>query len=821
MFGKFDSGVILVPEMRRIVRTTIRCIIRWNPLLQGPLLFDISLLPFPIAAPGTALYPGFLVLMPPKKPARGRENDILILYFKLYGKSSITDAGLKSWLENKATLYHQSAGTVTSGIKSVFEEINADLLDRNSRFAKQNGQVTASLKVMVLKKDQLFLAVSGPGNSFFLALKSSDQLTDDENGGRGLGITQSVSVRFNQQVVASGDVLLFACESPEVWTTELMSGAPTLSNEALYRRLFGPGIGSSQGVMIRFKEGDGKVTLLKPHTGDSIIEAPGETATPQGDTQVQSPLAAVEKVRPFTEPVQPPASRPVASMPTETVRPAPVSSRPTTQSITPDAKPHLVLTPKPGRAEVQQAREPQTALDRGSQPTRITPLPSSTEVKTAVGGALRKTAAVKGKTEQWMKNALQKILPGPSDQPLKFPKAVLIFIAIAIPVVIVAIAATLYVRNGRDSLFEGYLAQAEQLSQRADSQSADAALRLASLQESLYWLDKADQYGESDQATQLRNQVQSELDSVQGITRINMIPAVNSSLPSGTSITQLAISGKDLYALDGTTGVVFRFTQSGSEYIRDAAFDCGPNPDNPISAIDKVVDMVPISTNNTYDASLLAVDAKGTLEYCVPEESGYIVNLTAPDMGWVAISSISLNQGKLYVLDVRGNAVYRFEGSGNLFPDAPTLFFDEVIPPLTEAIDIEVVGYELYILRSSGQLVECTYSPLKDMKSTECTDPAQYADSRTGAVVKTTAFSNAVFYQMHMTQAPDSSLYFLDTSGKAIYHFSYARNLQGILYPRLTDGENLDKYSPTAFAVTPTRQVFIAFGSLIYYGQMP
>jgi hypothetical protein len=785
-------------------------------------LFDIHFFTFPIATAEKSLYPGFLVMLPPKKPARGRESDILLLYFKLYGNSSITDAGLKTWLENKASIYHRSSGTVTSGIRAIFDDINEDLLERNSRFAKQNGQVSGNLQVMVLKKEIVYLAVCGTGSGFLVSDSGVEQAAD-ENNNRGLGLSQSNEIRFVQKTLGNGDFLLFANEIPANWTNEVFTDAHGLSNEALYRRLFAPGIGEAQGVLIRFREGSGKIILLKPRMGESAIETP---TSGQSKPAVQEPSVAAV-VAPFV---------PDASASSTSVRqPTSAVAGPTDY----EGKPQIRLTPQSGRHSAhtqepqihpvsQQVREPapiNPGVNRTPERERRVPanlpLPSSDDVKVAVGGALRKGAEVRQKTESWTKKALQKVLPGPSDQPLKFSKGLLVFIAIAVPVIIVAIAASLYVRNGRNGLFEGYLAQAQQLSMQADSQTTDAALRLSDLQQSLYWLDKADQFGKSDQSTQLRNHVQTELDEIEGVTRINMVQAVNSSLPSGSVISQLVVSNADLYALDGTTGRVFRFTQSGAEYVQDSTFDCGPNENSQVAAIGKLVDMVPISIDNTYGAAIMAIDAQGRLDYCVPGESGYIVSLEPPDMGWVAISSITLNQGNLYVLDVRGNAIYRYEGSANQFTDKPTLFFDETIPSLTQAIDIEVVGYELYILRSNGELVECTYSPLKDMKSTECTDPASYNDSRTGKVVKTNTFSNASFTQMHMTQAPDSSLYFLDTTGKSIYHLSYARNLQRILYPRLTDGENIDQYSPTAFFISPTRQVFMAFGGLIYYGQMP
>jgi hypothetical protein len=764
-------------------------------------LFDLSLFTFPITPPGKPMYPGFLVMLPPKKPARGRENDILILNFKLTGKSSITDAGLKTWLENKATAYHNSSGTVTSGMRTVFEDINEDLLQRNSKFAKQNGQISGSLQLMVLKKEVLYLAVFGTGSGFLVTKNEVEHIIDDENGGKGLGLAQSINIRFSQSNVETSNVLLFANDPPETWTKESLIDGQGLSNEGLYRRLFATGIGQAQGVMIRFREGTGKVVMLKPRTSELPT---GEEETPKSRDAIVTPVPIIGK--PITPEVSIPGEKSVPDVKPFITEAQRISHRPQNPASMTEAK----LAPEPVARPV---REPQSTMNL--------PLPKTEDVKAAVGGALRKGAQVKGKTETWLRTAMQKILPGAADQPLKFPKALLVFIAVAVPVIIVAIAASLYIRNGRNSLFDGYMAEAQQLAARAEGQVGDDASKLASLQESIYWLDKADQYGTSDQSTQLRQTVQTQLDDLQGITRINLIPAISTVLPKGTNIGQLAISGTDLYALDSTSGTVLRFFQSGSEYQQDTAFDCGPSATSPLVTIGSIVDMIPISTNNTYGASLLAIDSQGKLEYCVAGESGYVVSLAAPDMGWVGISSISLNQGNLYVMDVRGNAVYRFEGSGNQFPDKPTLFFDEVIPSLAQAIDIEVIGYELYILRSNGEMVECTYSPIKDMKSTECEDPAIFNDNRGGQTVKTSTFAGASFTQMHMTLAPDSSLYLLDTAGKTVYHLSYARNLQGVLHPRMTDGENIDKYSPTAFAVSNTRQVFMAFGSLIYYGQMP
>jgi len=185
------------------------------------------------------------------------------------------------------------------------------------------------------------------------------------------------------------------------------------------------------------------------------------------------------------------------------------------------------------------------------------------------------------------------------------------------------------------------------------------------------------------------------------------------------------------------------------------------------------------------------------------------------------LKAMSIYQGYLYILDSGGNAVYRYYGDGIQFDEKPTLFFDRIVPNLADAVDIEVNGFELYILKSNSQMIECTYSPLKDYKETECLDPAPFGDMRTAQEPQPVSFPNAGFVQMHMTPAPDSSLYLLDAKEKSIYHFSLQRNLQKILYPRLIDDMDVDKLTPTAVAISTGRIAYLAFGNLVYYAPLP
>jgi hypothetical protein len=467
-----------------------------------------------------------------------------------------------------------------------------------------------------------------------------------------------------------------------------------------------------------------------------------------------------------------------------------------------------------------QALKPSAPTEPVELPNPREPLIETDAIKKALGKTLRGGAAFKDQVSGWTHGLMQKIAPSEPDQPIKFSQGFLISIAIVIPILIAALALVSYFHTPSSETPQ-YVALAQQLYQKAQDEKSDKPSQLADLQQAVFWLDKADAKAKSNDSVALRNSVQTSLDDIEGIIRVDMAPALSDVLLPGVTISQLVANDTDLYALDSISGKVLRFTLSGSSYVKDDTFDCGPNPKNPLNMVGSLVDMVPISPDNSYNATILAVDAKGTLDYCVPGNAGYVVKLSTPDMGWGSIQSISLFESNLYVLDNKDNAVFRFEGTGVDFTDKPTLFFDETIPPLSDALDIEVIGYELYILRGNGQMVECTYSPIKDMKSTTCQSPASFLDTRSGQDTSVKSFPDAQFIQLHMTESPDSSLYLLDASKDTIYHFSYLRSLQRVLHPRMVDGSDSTGMIPTAFAVSPSRMLFIAYNNQIYYGQIP
>ena len=490
---------------------------------------------------------------------------------------------------------------------------------------------------------------------------------------------------------------------------------------------------------------------------------------------------------------------------------------PAAQDVTPEpekaAVPVAALSTRP--APVQKIPESQPPKEPRKKPV------SDVELKAQVGGYVKAVDSFQSRLKTKIAGFLGKILPGTRDEGTKIPRSVLFVIAIAIPILVVAIASTVYIRKGKSQQFDLYFLQGQQYALQAEGLKKDPPSRLASLQQSLYYLEKASEYGRTEDSDLLKTQIQKQLDSMQGIVRLNMTSLSDVAISGTVKISQMVATGTDLYLLDETSGRVMRYFLSGSGYVQDSEFDCGPNPENPLNTLGKLVDILALPAGNSFGATLFGIDATGNIQYCIPGESGTITQLIPPDAGWKGIRSISLFQNYLHVLDPESNAVYRYNGNGILYEEKPTFYFDNTVPPLTTAIEIEVNGDELYILRSNGEMVECTYSHIKDYKLTECTDPAPYGDMRAGQNSKTVSFPEVQFIQMRMTPAPDSSLYLLDASGMRLFHLSLQRNLQKVLNPGFLDKDSVPQNPPSAIAVSPGKIAFLAYGNQVFYAPLP
>lgn len=733
--------------------------------------------------------PGLIAMQPPRRSARGRENDQLFTFIMLEGASTISDTSLQAWIQKKGEEYYQIPGTVTFAMRTMMEKINQEMLDRNIKRAKDGDRLTALLSLVVVKRNLLYIASAGNTKSFYVSNQESIEIIG-EGQPRGLGLNESLPIRFSQKELQANDILLLAPQSIESWTTESLAGSNTLSIESLSRRLFNQSGTDLKAAFLKFISGKGAISN-----------------TPLRRTQLVTSAQPSEEV---------PNVVPLADVGDENLSVSVVESQ-----IIPGATFAPLSRSQTARRKVEQEPSVEDSEKRERLNPTHKPVLLSPRAKVAIGKTAQSTLNFWESTKSRTFLFLRKLLPGMVDEPVKLNKPVLIFISLAVPLLFGLIAGSVYINKGKAREFDASLIQAQQYVLRAEGTVNDEPSRMASLQQAMFWLEKAGEYGKSETLDTLTTQVRTSLDLLQGIKRLELTPLFDDDLAGNANITQMVATNSDVYLLDETSGTVKRYYLSGSEYIPDSSFDCGYNRENILSPIGKLVDMVPAPTGNSFRAAVMVIDGAGVIEYCIPGESGITGMLTPPDAGWISLKSISLFQGQLYILDTGGNAVYRYSGNGIQFDEKPTLFFDNQIPALAMAFDIEVNAEELYILRSDGEMVECTYSPLKDYKLTECIDPAPYGDMRTGSEPQPIHFPETSFVQLRMTPSPDSSLYILDSKSKAVYHFSLQRNLQKIMHPILRDGEDIARMTPTALAISSSRMAFVAFENKVYFSPLP
>ncbi len=203
-------------------------------------MFDINLIPL-IYSEGQepADHPGFYAAAAPRRAARGRAGDLLIMLVSIQNDMEFAPSELQKLLEQLGQTYYQIPGTVTTALRSVVEVLSQALLDRNLHSPSSGRQGLALLNLAAIHGNQLYLAHSGPTHSFVVSPRSVEHFTDPQLAGRGLGLSRTVSIRYYQASLETGSSLVFCPEPPPAWNTSLLSSSAGLPAEILRRRLVG------------------------------------------------------------------------------------------------------------------------------------------------------------------------------------------------------------------------------------------------------------------------------------------------------------------------------------------------------------------------------------------------------------------------------------------------------------------------------------------------------------------------------------------------------------------------------------------------------
>lgn len=724
--------------------------------------------------------PGIRTAIPSRRVARGRGNDRLIIM--LVAQENLTGEQINRLLDGIENTFYNTAGTATSAMRTVMEEVNQALLNHNLRHGSSGKQVAAALCLMVFRGEMLYLAQTGQMYGFLVKPDDVANLYDPQSASRGLGSGRIIDVHYSQASLTNGMLLLLTPQVPSGWSKNMLAGAYGEQMGSLRRRLLSQTGIDLQALVIGVQSGTGSINLVSPNVLSSA--APRlKLQTPRApDSQLPAAGQTLDQDQSWETLDTAPEEG--ATLPLSAAR-KPVKAGHSRQN-------RRLRTPQPQQS-TRQPHRPHTVLTQ----------------KTA--SAARQAAVKLGRAWVSIRTFLLRVLPLEDD--FKLPTSAMMITAITVPLVVVAASVLIYLRVGLPKQYNMYYQQAQSFAAEAQTLTK-ARQQYTAYQEAIKYLDLAEQYKQTDESQALRQKVQLALDSFDRVSRLDFSNAIAGSISATVEIVNMIATGRDIYMLDQTSGSVLHARFIGSTYEMDSDFRCGPDQYGTL-IVESIVDIAPLSRSSQGDNTIIALDENGILLYCEPGKGAVAVPLIPPDSNWGQPTAISLEENNLLVLDPLTNAIWLYLGDNGDFPESPYFFFSDKVPSLAEAIDIAIGQQQLFILNSDGHTTTCDYNNLIEAKTT-CTDPATLQDDRPGHE-SGPMIEGARFYQLSRTQPPEPSIYYLDPIEKVLYQFSMKLNL----VQTYRSQEELPQGLATAFAVSPTRSVFLAIKNQVFVAFLP
>ena len=798
---------------------------------NGPVAakFDLHLTPFyRIKGLERPQYPGLLVSAPPKRAARGREDDRLIVYLSFSGNTPFTVGEYKQIAEQMAQHFYANPGSLTAALRSTVESLNQVLVERNLRTTGKGQYLIGRAILGVLRESQLVLAQCGPTHVFHLSGGQSHPIHDPQISGKGLGIGQSIPLHFAQADLHPGDLLVLCAALPGEWEGALLAEVKPTA-EALRRRLVSLTNEDLNAILVQVAPGRGALGILPGNQGPSSAPAQGQPPTeapskapassqPATPAAVRPPSSQVESGQPasrFTRLLagveagaQPEAPEATAEAPAKAAVPAaaaqPVAPPPSAPAQVP-SRPNRFITPSaPGEL-------PELRRRRSS--------PQGQQTYRSLARLLHTLRGFGQRAAQALKSFLPHLLPNLDDESGRIPGTSLAFIAVAVPILVVMVAFIVYKRLGQTGEYTDNFNKAIAAAENASVQTDPLDVRRG-WETTLYFVNAAETYQVTQDSETLRQEAQAALDNLDEIVRLDFHPAIINGLSRTIQVSHMAATDSDLYLLNSARGNVMRAFLTSQGYEIDTSFKCDPGS-YAGGTVGPLIDIAALPKVNDQNAAVLAMDANATLLYCAPNADPVAVALAAPELGWQGIASFVLDPDAktLYVLDPPANAVWVYAGNFGSFPNLPTLFFGAQVPQnMNTAIDLAANGDELYLLFKDGHVTSCTLSQI-DVVPTRCTDPVTFVDSRPGQQ-SGKQISDAVFSQITFAPPPDPSLYLFEPLTQAIYRFSPQTDsltLQGQFQASEDQRKLMTGSNATAIAISPNRYLFLSLGSQIYY----
>ncbi len=765
--------------------------------------FDLNLVPL-VRSAGRE-YPEFIGLFATKAPrrsARGRSSDRLILYLNMLGNAPLAPGKQRQVLSELADLYFATPGSITTAMRTVASRLNQILLERNKTLAVSSRQSMGTLGQIVVRENRLFIAQSGSIHIFLIKENEALEFHDTDIAEGFLGQSRKTPIFYFQENINVHDSLIIASQPSLDWNSSSLRDLHGQGPESLRRRLIGRNLDDIHAVLAHATTGKGEIFLPS-------VAAYEKTKAQKRDLKKLSRKDEPSKTEEIKKDKDTHTDPIILPAPEKEIEDQPKEQSAVSLSIAAQLKQKEEA--EEAQREPKEISEEKVDLD-SEQPKlpQITRQPS--KFKLSIQAILQSITDFLKKVFGRFGALMMKLVP--NEDFFSIPSPIMALIAIAVPVIIVTAASITYFHLGIDAQYESLYKKSEEMALKAIHQE-DLQQKRAELEATLRFLDQAEDYRQdTPEVKSLRNEITSMLDGLDMIVRVNYQPAIVDGLPIEVNIAQIVSSKDDLFILDAASGDVLRAELQGNVYQLDDDFQCGQSSSEAVQ-IGAIVDINTWSPGFKPDADIIAVDSSGNLLYCKANEPAQLTRLTPPEsLSLENISSSWLDLGNFYVLDISTNNTWIYWRSD--FDEIPSAFSNSPIPNLNDVIDMTVNRDELYLLHETGSISLCFLQDI-DESPTQCSE-VPYIDYRPGK--ENLPFTPpSPFTHMQYTSPPDPSLFLLEPKDHTIYHFSLRNLAYQTKYLPIED-HFLDQAS--AFFVDNLRRyLFIGIGNQVYHALMP
>ncbi|MFQ5407116.1 MAG: hypothetical protein ACE5FI_01685, partial [Anaerolineales bacterium] len=180
--------------------------------------------------------PGVRMEQPPRRSARGRSRDQLLLNLYLKADNGSDETDVEALLDLAARHFFGTPGTVTKAFRALYNAVSATLLKINQA-SPRGAPVTAGLSCAVWRGEELYLAQAGPGSAFVVQRASAEQFPEAAHAIRPLGMSNNPDVQFFHTTLTEGDLLVTCPEAPAGWRADTLRSVNTGELEPALSRL--------------------------------------------------------------------------------------------------------------------------------------------------------------------------------------------------------------------------------------------------------------------------------------------------------------------------------------------------------------------------------------------------------------------------------------------------------------------------------------------------------------------------------------------------------------------------------------------------------